>query len=191
MQTTRTAATTWQRALGIMAAPRSRHAAGVGSFALLTAISAKVAVPIGMVPFTFQTLAVVLAGALLGARLGAASQVLYLALGVVGVPVFFGAVAGPAYLLGPTGGYLITYPLVAFLVGTLAGASALRNLVACTVGLATIYAGGVSWLAVQSGWDTALSAGLLPFVAADMVKMVLAVGIIGRLRDRSQTLFTA
>jgi biotin transport system substrate-specific component len=190
MPTTRSVVPIWER-LQPLATPRARQAAGVVSFALFTAISAKVALPMaGWVPFTFQTLAVVLSGALLGARLGAASQLLYLGLGIVGVPVFFGPVAGVAYLLGPTGGYLLSYPLVAFVVGKLSGASPGRNLVAFLTGLALIYAGGVSWLAIQAGWATAIGFGLLPFIAADLVKMVLAVVLAAKLRDRSRSIFS-
>lgn len=175
----------------IAASPRARQIAAVVTLTMVTVISAKVAVPIPgtAVPFTFQTLAVLLAGALLGPRLGAASQFLYLTLGVVGIPVFFGPVAGPAYLLGPTGGYLLAYPFAAYLTGHFAGAGVLRTMAAMVLGLATIYAGGLSWLAIQSGWAAAVTAGLLPFVAADLVKVAMGVVIVARLRDRCRTIF--
>jgi biotin transport system substrate-specific component len=191
MHTTRTETSTRTR-LDLLTTPRARHVAGVLTFALLTAISAKVALPIPgtTVPFTFQPLAVVLAGLLLGARLGATSQVIYLMMGVLGIPVFFGPVAGAAYLLGPTGGYLIAYPLAAFLAGRFAGAAVARTFVAALIGLATIYAGGVAWLAVQSGWAAALTLGLLPFLLADLVKMVMAVVVSARLRDRVRSIFS-
>jgi len=177
--------------LEALATPRARRIAAVVSFALLTAISAKVAVPIPgtAIPFTFQTLAVILAGALLGARLGAASQVVYLMVGLAGLPVFFAPIAGPAYLLGPTGGYLIAYPLAAYVTGRFVSSSMVGNLGAMLLGVATIYAGGVSWLAVQSGWGAAISLGLFPFIAADLVKVVLALAITSRLRDRCRSLF--
>ncbi len=193
MLTTRTE-TTASRRLDFLATPRARRIAGVMSFAVLTAISAKVALPIPgtAVPFTFQTLAVVLSGALLGARLGAASQVAYLSLGLIGIPVFFGPVAGPAYLLGPTGGYLLAYPLAAWLTGYVAGTagSVIRTFGAVLLGVAAIYAGGVSWLAAQSGWTAALSLGLLPFVLADIVKCVMAVMVVERVRDRARSVFS-
>lgn len=93
---------------------------GVISFAFVTAIAAQIAIPVQPVPFTFQTVAVVLAGAFLGARNGFYSQVLYLGLGSIGLPVFAqvpGSSIGLAVILGPTGGYLLAFPLAAFLVG--------------------------------------------------------------------------
>jgi biotin transport system substrate-specific component len=189
MSVTRTEVTSSR--LEALATPRARRVAGVVTFAILTAISAKIALPIPgtAVPFTFQPLAVILTGALLGARLGAASQILYLTIGLLGVPVFYAPVAGPAYLLGPTGGYLMAYPLAAYLTGRLGGGGVARDALALLVGVATIYAGGVAWLATQSGWAAAVSLGLLPFVAADLVKVVVALGVTAMLRERCRTLF--
>ena len=87
------------------------------TFSVLTFISAQVAVPTQPVPFTLQTMLVLLAGAFLGSRNGAASQVLYILAGVVGLPVFAGFSFGFAKLFGPTGGYLLSFPFAAFLVG--------------------------------------------------------------------------
>jgi len=92
------------------------------SFAVLTAISAQVSIPIKPVPFTLQTMAVLLAGAFLGAKNGAYSQVLYILIGVIGLPVFAQTADGTmgfTRLIGPTGGYLLAFPLAAFLVGYL------------------------------------------------------------------------
>jgi biotin transport system substrate-specific component len=90
------------------------------TFALITAVSAQVAIPVKPVPFTLQTMMVVLAGAFLGARDGAYSQFLYLLLGIMGLPVFAqvpdGAI-GFARIIGPTGGYLLAFPLAAFITG--------------------------------------------------------------------------
>lgn len=93
---------------------------GIISFAFVTAIAAQIAIPVQPVPFTFQTVAIVLAGAFLGAKNGFYSQVLYLALGSIGLPVFAqvpGSSIGLAVILGPTGGYLLAFPLAAFLTG--------------------------------------------------------------------------
>jgi biotin transport system substrate-specific component len=90
------------------------------SFTLLTVISAQVAVPVKPVPFTLQTMAVLLSGAFLGARRGAYSQLVYLFLGVIGLPVFAAVpntAAGAARLFGPTGGYLLAFPIAAFITG--------------------------------------------------------------------------
>ena len=94
----------------------------VFSFSILTAISAQVSIPIKPVPFTLQTMIVLLAGAFLGSKNGAYSQVLYILLGVIGLPVFAHTADGTmgiARLIGPTGGYLVAFPLAAFLVGYL------------------------------------------------------------------------
>jgi biotin transport system substrate-specific component len=192
MSIIRSEATLWNR-LEPLAKPRSRRVAGVVAFAVLTALGAKIALPIAgtVVPFTFQPLVVLLAGGLLGARLGAASQVLYLSAGMAGLPVFAGPVAGAAYLLGPTGGYLLAYPLAAFVVGALAGRGLLATLFGLLAGLAVIYAGGVSWLAALGGWSTAVAWGLAPFVVADLVKAAMALVIVTRLRAKTLPLFGA
>jgi biotin transport system substrate-specific component len=91
-------------------------------FSILTAISAQVSIPVKPVPFTLQTMIVLLAGAFLGSKNGAYSQVLYIFLGIIGLPVFAQTADGTmgfARLIGPTGGYLLTFPLAAFLVGYL------------------------------------------------------------------------
>jgi len=170
----------------------ARRALGVVGFAMLTAVAAKIAVPMPgtPVPFTFQVAAVLLAGALLGAGLGAASQVLYLGAGAAGLPVF-AAGGGLLYLLGPTGGYLLAYPLAAFVVGMVMGTAPglPRAVLALALGLAAIYAGGVSWLSAWSSTDTALALGLWPFVLADLVKAALVLMVVRRYRDSVLRLF--
>ena len=169
-----------------------RMVIGAVVFAIATAVSAKVQVilPGTPVPFTFQPLVVLLAGALLGSRLGAASQVLYLAAGAIGIPAFaFGG--GAAYLLGPTGGYLLAYPLAAAMVGWLAAPAFLRTVGAMLAGLGIIYAGGVSWLAALYGGGAVLAMGLLPFVLADLVKVVVGAAVAKRLHAGSRSLFGA
>lgn len=158
------------------------------TFALLTAISARVSLPIPgtAVPFTFQPLAVMLAGGLLGARLGAASQLLYLAAGLVGLPVF-----ALGSILAPSGGYLMAYPFAAFVVGALAGESVFRKLVALLTGLVVMYAGGVAWLSLMMGIPNALMAGVVPFAAADLVKVCLALIILVQVQNRTRSLFAA
>ena len=92
---------------------------GVVSFTILTAIAAQFTIPVKPVPFTLQTVMVVLAGAFLGARYGAFSQILYLIAGSVGLPVFAGMSFGFMTLFGPTGGYLLSFPIAAFITGYL------------------------------------------------------------------------
>jgi biotin transport system substrate-specific component len=158
----------------------------------LTAAASQVSVPIPFtpVPFTLQPMIVLLGGAALGARLGLASQVLYLALGIAGLPVFAASPLlpqGVLRLLGPTGGYLMAYPLAAFVAGTLAERGFDRryftSVLAMGAGLAVIFAGGVTWLALfaqpaGAGFDAALRTGLYPFLPADILKVCLASAVL-------------
>ena len=89
-------------------------------FSLLTALAAQIVIPIGPVPITAQTFAVLLTGALLGSRLGAMAMIVYLAEGAVGLPFFYGGHGGLAHLFGPTGGYLFAFPAAAFITGAFA-----------------------------------------------------------------------
>lgn len=154
---------------------------GIALFVALTAAAARIRVPLPFtpVPMTMQPMAVLLAGAILGPRAGALSQILYISIGLAGVPVFAGAPgAGPAVLLGPTGGYLVSYPLVALLVGALAGRSAgfIRMALAMILGLAVIYASGTLQLmaVTSSSFDQALAGGIYPFLMADLIKVGVA-----------------
>lgn len=169
----------------------ARRAIGVVLFAVATALGARLSVPVPGTPvfFTFQPLMAVLAGALLGARLGAASQALYLAAGMVGLPVFV-AGGGAAYLLGPSGGYLMAYPLAAFVAGALAGERPWRAAGSLLAGMAVIYAGGLAWLTALGSVDSALVLGLRPFLAADLVKVALGAAVVVAARRRSLDLFT-
>ncbi|HYT64945.1 MAG TPA: biotin transporter BioY [Vicinamibacterales bacterium] len=157
---------------------------------VLTVAAAQVSIPLPFtpVPFTLQPLVVLLGGAALGARLGMSSQILYLALGVAGMPVFAASPVLPqgfARLLGPTGGYLMSYPFAAFVAGYLAQRGFdrryLTSVVAMGAGLAIIFAGGVAWMAwglPHLGLPAAVSGGLVPFLPADIVKVLLAATIL-------------
>jgi biotin transport system substrate-specific component len=167
------------------------HAGAVSFVTVLTIIAAQVSIPLPFtpVPFTFQPMVVLVGAAALGARLGATSQLLYLALGVAGLPVFAASPLlpqGVARLLGPTGGYLIAYPLAAFVAGSLAERGFDRRYLtafaAMVAGLAIVFAGGVAWLALfaqpAGGFAGALAAGFYPFVAVDLVKLLIAAGVM-------------
>lgn len=158
---------------------------------ILTTAAAQISIPLPFtpVPFTFQPMVVLLGAAALGARLGATSQVLYLTLGIIGMPVFAASPILPqgiARLLGPTGGYLMAYPLAAFVAGSLAERGYDRRyftaVVAMIAGLAFVFAGGVAWLALVAqpagGLTGALAAGLYPFLAADLAKLLIAAGVM-------------
>lgn len=187
-----------RRAAGVEALTHrwARRVALMVGFALLTALGAYVAIPLPFtpVPVTLQTLAVSLSGLLLGARLGAGAQTMYLTAGVLGAPVFFAGNFGFAYLLGPTGGYLLAYPAAAALTGALANGSAVQRLPgrALLLGLATllgtvlIFLGGASQLTLLTGdARLAIEQGVLPFLVGDILKVVVAVLIALRLRNRT------
>ncbi|MFQ5429663.1 MAG: biotin transporter BioY [Phycisphaerae bacterium] len=148
---------------------------------MLLAACAKVQVP-GPVPFTMQTFAVVFLGAMLGGRRGGLCMILYLLEGMVGLPVFAGAVAGPAYFAGPTGGYLFGFVPAAFLVGRLAERGwdrrFLAALAAMVLGSVVILAAGFAWLAVLSGPRVALAVGVVPFLPGAVLKALLAAAVL-------------
>jgi biotin transport system substrate-specific component len=158
----------------------------------LTAAAAQVSIPLPFtpVPFTLQPMIVLLGAAALGSRLGMASQVLYLLAGIAGLPVFAASPVlpqGVARLLGPTGGYLLSYPLAAFAAGWLAERAFdrryLTSLVAMACGLAVVFAFGVAWLAwfaqpAALGLAGAVRTGLLPFLPADLIKIALASAVL-------------
>ena len=165
-------------------AARRALAAALG--VALVALAAQIAIPLPgtPVPMTLQPLAVLLVGGWLGAGLGAGSLVCYLALGAAGLPVFtpYG-LPGIARLLGPTGGYLLAYPVAAFAVGRLVGATdhgrkpgVARLTLAAFTGLVLIHLGGLAQLLILTGSATgALRLGTLPFVIGDLVKVAIAV----------------
>ena len=163
---------------------------------VLTAAAAQISVPLPFtqVPFTFQPMVVLLGGLILGSRLACASQVLYLLAGVIGLPVFAASATlppGPLRLLGPTGGYLMAYPIAAFVTGYLAERGFDKryatSVVAMLAGLVLIYAAGITWLALFAsafganaavGFTAALFSGAYPFLVPDLFKIVAAAGIV-------------
>ena len=159
---------------------------------VLTAAAAQISIPLPFtpVPFTLQPMVVLLGGAVLGSRLGMASQVLYLLAGVAGLPVFAASPVlpqGALRLLGPPGGYLLSYPLAAFITGALAERGFdrryLTSVLAMTAGLIVIFTCGVLWLAyfarpAARGVSVALQTGLYPFLPADIVKLFIAAAVM-------------
>jgi biotin transport system substrate-specific component len=161
----------------------ARWGLAIGLGALLVAASAQFVVPLPLspVPMTLQPLAVLVVGGLLGPAQGTAALVLYLALGVLGLPVFAGGGSGLTRLLGPTGGYLLAFPVAAALTGALAGrgSSVLRVLLACALGMVVIHLGGVAQLALLGGDPgVALRVGFVPFLTGDLLKVGLAAAVI-------------
>ena len=170
---------------------RAAEQAGAVLFVtVLTAIAAQISVPLPFtpVPFTFQPMVVLVGAAALGSRLGMASQVLYLALGIAGVPLFAASPIlpqGAARLLGPTGGYLMSYPFAAFVAGWLAERGFDRRyltaLGAMICGLAVVFAGGLLWLTIASparSFPAALATGFFPFVVPDLLKLLVAASVM-------------
>lgn len=153
-------------------------------FALLTAGAAQVAIPLPFtpVPITGQTFAVLLAGAALGSWAGAGSQLLYVAMGGLGLPFFAEGASGWTAVTGATGGYLVGFAVAAWVVGRLAERHQDRSIVPAIgsffVGNAIIYAFGVAWLWYSVDAFTtlgaALEAGFTPFVVGDVIKIALA-----------------
>jgi biotin transport system substrate-specific component len=161
---------------------RWRTAVGVVGFALLTAVAAQVRfhLPFTPVPLTGQTFAVLLTGAALGMRAGAASQALYLVLGLIGLPVYTDFEGGWHAATGSTGGYLVGFVVAAAIVGALAerrqDRSFLTSVPAMLTGTAVIYTFGALWLAHHLGVSVskAVELGVSPFLIGDAVKLVLA-----------------
>jgi biotin transport system substrate-specific component len=162
----------------------------------LTAAAAQISVPLPLtnVPLTFQPMVVLLGGLALGSRLGSLSQVLYLAAGIAGLPVFAASATlppGALRLLGPTGGYLMAYPVAAFVAGYLAERGFDRKYVtsvlAMFAGLLIIFLSGVTWLGLFArtvsssapvGMQAALATGLYPFILPDLIKLAIAAGLV-------------
>lgn len=147
---------------------------------LLVVLSARVAIrlPFSPVPVTGQTYAVLLVGAALGSRRGVLSMLLYIVEGGMGLPFFAAGASGWTRVFGPTGGYLLSYVLAAFVVGWLAERGWDRRLGTCVLamlaGEIAIYLVGLPWLAAFVGADRVLPLGLLPFVPGDAFKLLLA-----------------
>lgn len=159
-------------------------------FGALTALGAYLMIPLPPVPVTMQTLFVILAGALLGGYLGALSQVVYILLGVIGLPVFSGGKAGFGVLIGPTGGYLIGFVVGALVIGKLTSLKRDPGLLwlmgSMLAGVAIIYTLGIAQLMLVAKLDfiKAISVGLLPPLPGDIIKIVVAAFICRKIRAR-------
>lgn len=161
---------------------RARHVALVVAGALLIYLSALIVMPVpgSPVPITGQTFGVLLVGGALGFRRGALAALLYVLLGVVGLPFFAEGRGGIAVIVGATGGYLVGFVLASAIVGRLAELGWDRHVGgavgAMLIGNAVIYAIGLPWLMVVAGYDlpTAVAKGLTPFLLGDALKLALA-----------------
>src|SRR2546421_5385175 len=153
-------------------------------FSLLTALAAQIVIPIGPVPITGQTFAVLLTGALLGSRLGALAMITYLVEGATGLPFFAGAHGGLLHLMGPTGGYLIAFPAAAFITGAFAEHGWDRRFLtaaaAMAIGSAVIMLSGWAWFSIimRTSPTLALFDTIIKFIPGDIIKIALAAAAL-------------
>jgi biotin transport system substrate-specific component len=163
----------WTRAVSLVVA-----------FSLLTALAAQIVVPIGPVPITGQSFAVLLTGALLGSRLGAMALIVYLIEGASGLPFFYGGRSGIQHLLGPTGGYLIAFPAAAFITGAFAEHGWDRRFLTAAasmaIGSALIMLSGWGWFALitNTSFSAAFQFTVLQFIPGDIIKILLAAAVL-------------
>ncbi|MFA5809271.1 MAG: biotin transporter BioY [Thermoleophilia bacterium] len=160
-----------------------RDLISVAFFAALTSIGALISVPLpgDLVPIVLSNMFAILAGAILGKWLGPLSQIVYILIGVIGIPVFAGSIkAGPAALAGPTGGYIIGFVVASFLTGFLVerlvrAPGVLRFSLSLTAGAAVIYLFGIPWLSHVAGLNIQLAMvkGLYPFLPGDILKVIV------------------
>jgi len=159
---------------------RVRHLVLIALGAAIVALTAQIYIPTQPVPFTAQTLGVLVVGGALGFRRGAAALALYVLVGALGVPIYAEGKAGADAVLGVTGGYLLGFILAAAVVGRFAELGWDRHLGGAVVmmlaGTVSIYALGVPWLKVSTGmsWSDAIAAGLTPFLLWDAAKLAVA-----------------
>jgi biotin transporter BioY len=151
-------------------------------FSLLTAAAAQLKIPMFPVPITGQTFVVLLAGALLGSRLGAMAMVAYLIEGASGLPFFQGFSGGIGHILGPTGGYLVAFPAAAYVTGAFAehgwDKRFLTAAAAMTIGSLVILLTGWAWLLQLFAPAAAFAKGVAPFIIGDVVKIILAAAAL-------------
>ena len=172
--------------LGVALAPLDfvRQVGLVIGFSLLTALSAQIVIPVPPVPFTAQTFAVVLTGALLGSRLGAIAMIVYLIEGAFGLPFFSGGSGGYWHLVGPTGGYLVAFPAAAYITGAFAehewDRRFLTAVAAMAIGTLVILLAGWMWFSLVARTSPALTVfdTVLKFIPGDVLKICLAAAVL-------------
>ena len=153
----------------------------IAMIAVMTAVTcvlAPLSVPIGPVPISLTNLVIYFSLFILGTKKGTISYLIYLLIGLVGIPVFSGFTSGPGKLFGPTGGYLIGFIPLALIAGYF--------ILGMILGTAVCYALGTTWLAIQAHMDfqAALMAGVVPFLPGDFIKMILALLIAPQIRKQ-------
>ena len=172
--------------LGVALAPLDvvRQVGLVIGFSLLTALAAQVVIPIGPIPITGSTFAVLLTGALLGSRLGAMAMIAYLVEGASGLPFFAGGTGGLLHLMGPTGGYLIAFPAAAYVTGAFAEHGWDRRFLtaaaAMAIGSLIIMLSGWAWFSILMHTSPLLTlwATVIKFIPGDIIKISLAAAVL-------------
>jgi len=157
----------------------------IAVFTAVTAILAQISIPIPIspVPVTLSIFGVLLSSLILGRKCGTISQIVYILLGAAGVPVFAGLRGGLSVLLGPTGGYIVSYPIIALVIGSFlnqrTSPSFFRMAGASLTGLIICYAFGTTWLAIVAnlGPAEAIASGVLPFIPLDIVKVIISAAL--------------
>jgi biotin transport system substrate-specific component len=170
---------------------RIKEIAYASIFVALTIVGAQLSVPVGPVPVTFQTLFVILSSLVLGARLGFLTQLTYILIGAAGFPVFAGFSGGVVQLYGPLGGYLIAFPIAAFLGGLISekNRNAKNYFIAAAAEIGIIYILGWFRLGFYiHGFKKALLIGVAPFLPWDLLKAVLAVYIARVVQKHTKTI---
>ena len=156
----------------------------VFAFSLFVAACAQFAIHIGPIPITGQTFAVLLTGALLGSRLGAAAIIVYLFEGTAGLPFFAGGAGGLLHILGPPGGYLVAFPAAAYITGAFAEHGWDKRyptaVAAMAIGSAVVFLGGWAWFSVVTNTApiAAFKVTVLPFIPGDIIKIALAAAVL-------------
>lgn len=159
----------------------------VSLFIAITIILSQIIIPINPVPISLSMIAVFLSGGILGWKRGTISQVVYILLGIAGLPVFAGFKGGLGIIFGPTGGYLVGYITTAFIIGFVLEKRQAKNVIiimcSMVLGLISCYLLGTIWLAfvLHLGFVEALSIGVLPYIFGDLLKILLSAYLVKRL----------
>jgi len=179
------------RRISIMKKIDISQMAVIGVMTAVLCVLAPITLPIGLVPLSLANFVIFISVYVLGIWKGTVSCILYLLIGLIGVPVFSGFSSGPAKLLGPTGGYLIGYVFMALIAGFFIDRFKCRklpSLLGMLLGTLVLYLLGTVWLAYQAGMTfmAALWAGVIPFIAGDLAKIIIALFLGPILRERLQ-----
>ncbi|MEA1939404.1 MAG: biotin transporter BioY [Candidatus Caldatribacteriota bacterium] len=160
----------------------------ISLFAALTAVGAFISIPLYPIPLSLQTLFTLLAAMTLGSLSGVASQIIYVLLGVIGLPVFAGFKAGIGILFGPTGGFLFGFIICAYVVGKIVELKNEKNIfyyfLAGIIGTIILYIIGITQLSLVTGIGIkkAIAVGMLPFLPGDILKIIAASFIAAKLK---------